>query len=68
VADEPENIVLVYLRRLDGKADRLLEDMRDLKMRMTAAAEAMVGLSRRMDRVEEWLDRIEKRFDLVETT
>lgn len=68
MADEPENIVLVYLRRLDGKADRLLEDMRDLKMRMTAAAEAMVGLSRRMDRVEEWLDRIEKRFDLVETT
>ena len=66
-ADEPENIVLVYLRRLDSKMDRVLDDLRDLKVRMTAE-EAIVGLNRRMDRVEGRLDRIEKRLDLVETS
>lgn len=66
MADEPDN--LVYLRRLDGKMDRLLDDMRDVKVRMTAAEEAIVGLNRRMDRVEDRLDRIEKRLDLVETS
>jgi hypothetical protein len=68
VADEPENIVLVYLRRLDSKMDRVLDDQRDPKVRMTAAEEAIVGLNRRMDRVEGRLDRIEKRLDLVETS
>jgi hypothetical protein len=67
VTDEPENLVLVLLRRLDGKMDRVLEDLRDLKVRMTAAEEAIVGINRRMDRVEGRLDRIEKRLDLVET-
>lgn len=68
MTDEPENVVLIYLRRLDGKMDRLLEDMRDIKVRMTAAEEAVVGLSRRMDRVEGRLDRIEKRLDLVDAS
>jgi hypothetical protein len=66
VTDEPENLVPVLLRRLDGKMDRVLEDLRDLKVRMTAAEEAIVGINRRMDRVEGRLDRIEKRLDLVE--
>jgi hypothetical protein len=43
MADEPENIVLVYLRRLDSKMDRVLDDLRDLKVRTTAAEEAIVG-------------------------
>jgi hypothetical protein len=68
VADEPDNLILVYLRRLDGKMDRMLDDMRDLKLRMTAREEAIVGLNRRMDRVEDRLDRIEKRLDLVESS
>jgi predicted nucleic acid-binding Zn-ribbon protein len=46
----------------------VLDDLRDLKVRMTAAEEAIVGLNRRMDRVEGRLDRIEKRLDLVETS
>jgi len=45
----------------------VLDDLRDLKVRVTAAEEAIVGINRRMDRVEGRLDRIEKRFDLVET-
>ncbi len=66
MADEPNNIVLVYLRRFDEKLDRVADDVRELKGRMTGVEEAIVGLHRRMDRFELRLDRIEKRFDLVE--
>ena len=68
VADEPENIVLVHLRRLDAKMDRVLDDLRGLKVRMSGAGEAIVGPNRRMDRVEGRLDRIEKGLDVVETS
>lgn len=63
---EPDDFVLVYLRRIDGKLDRLIDDVNDLKVRMTAVEEAIAGIHRRMDRFEVRLDRIEKRLDLVE--
>jgi predicted nucleic acid-binding Zn-ribbon protein len=66
VSPEPENIVLAYLRRLDEKMDRVLDDMRDLKVRMTAAEKAISGLNRRIDRITTRLNRIETRLDLVE--
>lgn len=64
MANEHDNLVLVYLRRIDEKVDRIAEDMRDLKVQMTAAEEAIVGLNRRMDRIEARLDRIERRLEL----
>jgi outer membrane murein-binding lipoprotein Lpp len=75
--DDPENLVLVFLRRIDAKVDRLGEDVQDLKHRMTtleqqvgalAATEAShyAGLASRLDRVEARLDRIERRLDLVD--
>jgi predicted nucleic acid-binding Zn-ribbon protein len=70
---EPENMVLVYLRRLDEKLDRVIDDVRDLKVRMTDIEEkvaridlAIAGVNRRLDRVETRLDRIERRLDLTE--
>ena len=47
---EPENLVLEMLRRLDGKVDRLAEDVADLKTRMTAVEEGLAGVNRRLDR------------------
>jgi hypothetical protein len=74
VADAPENVVLVYLRRFDEKLDRFGEDVRELKIRMTSVEECLAsvefsiaGVHRRVDRVEEHLARIERRFDLVES-
>jgi predicted nucleic acid-binding Zn-ribbon protein len=61
-ADEPENIVPVYLRRLDSKMDLVLDDLRELKVRMTATEEAVGRLDRHIDRVERRLDRIENRL------
>ena len=70
---EPENIVLVYLRRIDDKLDRLINDVNDLKIRMSAfernigGVQVLIGaINSRVDRVEGRLDRIEKRLGLQE--
>jgi len=62
---DPENLILRYLRQIDSKVDRLAEDMRDVKHRLSTLEETVAGQSRRMDRVESRLDRIERRLDLV---
>jgi archaellum component FlaC len=65
VTDQPESIVLVNLRRIDEKLDRVVEDLRDLKVRATAMVEGLAGVNRRLDRLETRVDRIERRLDLV---
>jgi predicted nucleic acid-binding Zn-ribbon protein len=67
MASEPENLTLIYLRRIDEKVDRLSDDVRDLKVRMTAVEENLAGVQRRIDRVETRLERIERRLDLVDS-
>ena len=62
-----ENMILVLLRRLDEKMDRIIDDVRDLKARVTGLEVGMAGINRRMDRFELRLDRIERRLDLTET-
>ena len=71
MSDQPDNIMLVYLRRIDARLERMEEDVRDLKRRMTLVEEGMghiaqsyAGLQLRMDRIENRLDRIERRLDL----
>jgi predicted nuclease with TOPRIM domain len=66
MSDEPDNIVLVMLRRIDAKLDRVGEDVHNLKVRMTSVEEGMAAMNRRVDRIEERLDRIERRLDLTE--
>ena len=74
MAKEPDNLVLEMLRRLDQKVDRVVEDLQDLKLRVTGVEErlagvemSVAGVQRRIDRIEQRLDRIEKRLDLVDT-
>ncbi|WP_269513561.1 hypothetical protein [Brevundimonas subvibrioides] len=66
MVDEPDNIVLTLLRRMDTKLDRVLDDISDLKVRMTHVEEGLAGVNRRLDRLETRVDRIEKRLDLVD--
>lgn len=66
MADEPDNIVLTLLRRMDAKLDRVLDDISDLKVRMTHVEEGLAGVNRRLDRLDTRVDRIEKRLDLVD--
>ncbi len=67
MADEPDNLVLVLLRKMDGKLDRLAEDMRDVKVRMTHVEEGLAGVNRRLDRLEVRVDRIDSRLELVDS-
>jgi predicted nucleic acid-binding Zn-ribbon protein len=73
MADEMDNLTLQLLRRMDIKLDRVVDDVQDLKVRMTTVEErlasvelSIAGTNRRIDRVEMRLDRIERRLDLVE--
>jgi predicted nuclease with TOPRIM domain len=62
----PENLVLRILQDLSRKMDRLLDDMRDLKTRVTALEANQAIVSGRLDRIETRLDRIERRLELSE--
>ncbi len=72
MSDQPDNLVLVYLRRMDEKLDRVIERPDDLTHRVTSL-ELKVALllgdfarqSERIDRIETWLERIERRLDNV---
>jgi hypothetical protein len=66
VAEEPDNLVLVMLRRMDGKRDRALDEARDLKVRSTRTLGNLAGVHLRIDRSKDRVARIERRLDLVE--
>jgi hypothetical protein len=63
---EPDNLTLQILRKIDGKLDRIVDDVQDIKIRMTHVEEGLAGVNRRLDRLEVHVDRIEKRLDLVD--
>ena len=77
MSDAPENLTLVFLRRLDAKIDRLAEDMHEVKQRLTGL-EIIVGnlaatelshyamTAERVDRLSQRIERIETRLDLRE--
>jgi len=80
MADEPENMTLVYLRRLDGKLDRVITDMDEMKIRLARLeegqarhrrdqagdAETVAHLQTQMDRMRTEVDRINRRLDIQE--
>jgi archaellum component FlaC len=68
MADEPENIVLIMLRKIDQRTERMADDLQDLKLRMTAVEEGLAGVNRRLDRLEVRVERIEKRLELSDAT
>jgi archaellum component FlaC len=68
MADEPDNIVLIMLRKIDQRTERMADDLQDLKLRMTAVEEGLAGVNRRLDRLEVRVERIEKRLELSDAT
>ena len=66
MSDEPDNVIHILLRRMDAKLDRIIDDVANLKVRMSAVEIGLAEVNRRIDRIEVRLDRIERRLDLVE--
>ncbi|MBX9777205.1 MAG: hypothetical protein K2Y71_22750 [Xanthobacteraceae bacterium] len=66
MADDPESVILVMLRRIDQRTERMSEDIHDLKVPLTHVEEGLAGVNRRMDRLDQRVERIERRLDLVE--
>ncbi|WP_342236922.1 hypothetical protein [Inquilinus sp. OTU3971] len=73
MTDELGNLMLVYLRRIDEKVDRVIETQQDHGRRLTSLEGQVAGLhadfagqSARIDRIEARLERIEKRLNLIE--
>lgn len=79
MSDEPENLTIRYLRRLDEKMDSLIEAMTDLRGRVTALETGLNGVRRDLvalseadarlqvavDRQSSRLDRIERRLEIT---
>ena len=63
---EPNNILLVYLRRLSDQMEAIREDNREIKSGLGILEQQGASLSTRLDRIELRLDRIERRTELVE--
>jgi chromosome condensin MukBEF ATPase and DNA-binding subunit MukB len=66
MSDEPANLVLLTLRGIEIKLDRLGDDVADMKIRLTNTEEGVAGVNRRLDRADARLDRIERRLELRE--
>jgi hypothetical protein len=78
MADESDNLVLVYLRRIDETVSGLRGDVQELKVRQndthTAVlavrrdqvqdAEIVAHLQAQVDRLREEIDRIKRRLEL----
>jgi len=74
MADEPENLVLVCLRRFDQQLGELRGDNRNIALRVGALEQRFSALEARFASLEEQmigvnqrLDGIERRLDLVDT-
>jgi archaellum component FlaC len=66
MANEPENVVLVLLRRIDERTERMADDLQDLKVRVTSVEEGLAGVNRRLDRLESRMERVERRLELTD--
>ena len=66
MSDQPDNIFLVYLRTIDAKCDHLIADSREIKQRLGLLEEQYASLSRRSDRLDDRLERVERRLGLTD--
>lgn len=80
MSSDPENLTLVFLRRIDAKIDALGLDVRELKERVSgvelgltsvrrdiaALAETDARLQASVDRMREDVTRVQRRLDLYE--
>ena len=65
MSDGPDSLILALLRRIDTSQGEMRQDIREIKERLGFLEGSYASLSRRVDRIELRLERIEQRLDLV---
>ncbi len=80
MSEDPDNLVLVYLRRIDAKVDAMAIDIRELKERVSSLEIAVASVRRdiavlaetdarlqyAVDRLRDDVGRVQRRLDLAE--
>ena len=73
MVDEPDDLVLRYLRQIDQKIDNVAEEVKESKVRVgrveTSLPQVQAHLAERsvrMDKIDSRLDRIERRLTLTD--
>jgi phage shock protein A len=73
MSDEPDNIVLRYLRRIDERLDRVDTSLQNLIARIGSVEEQVAGLRKdfvrlevRVDQMDDCMKRMERRLDLTD--
>jgi hypothetical protein len=61
--NDNDNPALPLLRQMDGKLDRIAEDVVDLTQRVTLLEGQYASISHRLDWIAECLGRIERRLE-----
>ena len=66
MSGEPEDLTLRMLRDIRTVLGRVAEDVANIKVRVTSLEIAVAGTNRRLDQVDERLERLERRTGLIE--
>jgi len=80
MADDPDDLILVYLRRIDTKVDAMAQDIRELKERVSSLEIAVASVRRdiavlaetdarlqyAVDRLRDDVGRIQRRLELTD--
>jgi predicted nuclease with TOPRIM domain len=66
VSEQPDNLILVFLRRIDEKLDATRADMVEVKERLGLLEAGYASLSRRVDRLGGDVTQIKRRLDIVD--
>jgi hypothetical protein len=64
MAEQVENLVLEYLRRLDKKVDAMAADLREARSALSGVVQILASQDAHMLRVEVRLGEIEKRLEM----
>jgi archaellum component FlaC len=67
MSDGADRLVLRFMRQVDAKLDRVIDDLGDIKIRVTNVEENLAPLNRRVDRMDLRMERIERRLALAES-
>lgn len=66
MSDEPESLTLRMLRDIREVLGRVAEDVAGIKVRVTSLEIGVAGVNRRLDQVDERLERLERRAGLLD--